>query len=431
MLGVVLIPSRGHYRADANALMFVMSAFVVWLAWDLWRPTLLRKVTPRVLESGIALVLFAFAMSRVIDSRVIANPARSVLLIRVVCGVQAALVATYFFDRGRKSSSWPVWRFWSLVALTALFGVLAIHVVPIPPIDVWTVQTEGVRALLAGTNPFEVVQVHETAPNTNADNVPYVYPPFHLFLTVPAYLLGDVRYVIVASFVVAGIALRFIARKAGRDLPAVLLEAPALAVMLTPKGPYLHEQAWIDPVQVACIALGAALAVSRRWWLAAIAFGFAVAGKQTMMWVAPMAFFAFEGFRIRHGIALAIAGAGPHALFAVWNWRALVWDNFSYIKQLPPREDALSFANFATRGLGVHGFPYFVAFPVGALLTAILCAHCRKKPHALGAALVVTYLPFYSLNKQMFANYYFTLAGMAAVGAALALHAAPDLADAS
>lgn len=418
MLAVVLIPSRGQYRADSMILVFVAMALVLWHARDLASPTT-ASVAARLAAPGIVVGLASFLVTRMVDQRLIANPATSEMPLRILSAVELPLVLSYLFD-GKLSptSRWPASRFALLAAASLAFGLTVVHVVPSPTIDVWTVQMEGARALLHGQNPFEVVAMHDTAPGVMRDDVPYVYPPFHLLLTLPAYALGDVRYAMIVALVVSGIALRTIAlRSAGQRLP-IIVEAPALLLWLAPKVPYILEQAWIDPMQVALIAVACALAVRARYGWAAVMFGCVLAAKQTMFWVAPLAMISFAGFRLRHALVGGAIGVAPYVAFAAWNPRAFWHANVAFVSGLPARPDALSLVNWAKRVLGV-AVPYGIAFPLAALVVALVFVRRRRAPEAFGFALLVTYFAFFLFNKWTFANYYFTLMGFAALGAAL------------
>jgi hypothetical protein len=79
--------------------------------------------------------------------------------------------------------------------------------------------------------------------------------------------------------------------------------------------------------------------------------------------------------------------------------------------------------NWADRALGVH-VPYALAFPLAAGIVGFFVLRKRAQPHLLGVALLVTYFFFFTLNKWTFANYYFSLLSLAALGAALAIHRA-------
>ena len=107
--------------------------------------------------------------------------------------------------------------------------------------------------------------------------------------------------------------------------------------------------------------------------------------------------------------------------FVLWNWPALFHANLGFVAGLPSRPDALSFVNWAWLALGVR-VPYAIAFPIAATMVGYVVLRRRAEPKVFGIALLVTYFVFFTLNKWTFANYYFSLLGLAALGAAMSLH---------
>lgn len=417
---VLLIPSRGHYRADSMALVFAALGLVAILAWDLWRAND-RTVDGDAATTKLLGAIFMLAASGLFDSKLVVDPEGSLGLLRVLAGVNTALVATYYLE-GR--FSFPAWfrdaRFAAFGASLLLAGIETIRLVPHPAIDVWTVQTEGARALLHGHNPFEVVAMHDTAPGVVREDVPYVYPPFQILVTIPALLLGDVRYAMLAALLIAGFVLRAIARRqASPALPPGLVDAPALLVWLAPKLLYIVQQAWIDPVQLALIVTTALFLIEGRARAATIALGCVLAAKQTMFWIVPLAYLAFPFLRFPHFVAIGAIAAATYVPFAAWNFRAWFHANIAFVGTLPARDDALSIVNFAWRALGVR-IPHAIAFPL-ALGAVGLATRARREVRAFGGGLVVTYFVFFLFNKWTFANYFFLLGGLSCLAAALTL----------
>jgi hypothetical protein len=140
-----------------------------------------------------------------------------------------------------------------------------------------------------------------------------------------------------------------------------------------------------------------------------------------MFWVAPLAFVSFPIFKWRHAVAAACLAAATYVPFALWSWKALLHANLGFVAGLPSRPDALSFVNWAERALHVH-VPYAIAFPLAGTMVGYVTLRRRAEPAIFGVALLFTYFVFFTLNKWTFANYYFSLLGMAALGAALSVH---------
>ena len=423
MLGVVIIPSRGHYRPDSMVLVFATLGVVLWLLVDFLRARRTEVATEKV-ERIVLAVLAVFLASAIIDSKLLVEVESSWWTLRFLSIVELGLLATYLRAPSPEGSRWPTIRFALFGTCLFLAGIATVRLSPSPHIDVWTVQTYGARALLEGKNPFVAVAVVDTAPGVVRDDVPYVYPPLQVLLTAPGLLLGDVRATMGAALLLIGVSLRDLTLRSGRKLPAILCDAPALVVWLSPKLLFIFQQTWVDPVQIALICSGTALAVRQRVWPAAVVFGLVLASKQTMFWVAPLAFVSFPAFRVRHALVAACIPVATYLPFALWNWPALLHANLGFVAGLPARPDALSFVNWARLALGVH-VPYAIAFPLAGTLVGYVLLRRRAQPEIFGVALLLTYFVFFTLNKWTFANYYFSLLGMAALGAAMALHRAP------
>jgi hypothetical protein len=446
-LSIAILPTRGMYRADAMVFLFVALGLVL-----LQLPALVARsrglapanananasraasrapsVRQRAVVLGSFVTLAGFTGIQLVDQKLLANAHESWWTVRVLLAIQLGLLASYLAppsgDRAR-DARWRTTRFALLGAVTLLAALEAIRLVPTPPIDVWDVQMQGARALLHGQNPFEVVKVRDTAPGSTRMDIPYVYPPLQLLLTIPSVLLGDARYTMALAVVAIGFAVRSVARSSGRALHPLVEDAPALFVWFSPKLLHVIEQAWIDPVQVALIAAAAALAFRRRRIGAALVLGLVLASKQSMFWVFPIMAVAF-GFTLRE-LALAVAvPAIVYAPFALWNFDALAFANVGIQVSLAPRDDALTFVVWARRVLGI-AIPPATGF-VLALVVVIAVFVRRRRPALYGVAVATTYFVFFAFNKWAFANYYFLIGSAFALGAATWLHAAPARAPA-
>lgn len=428
MVSVTIIPSRGNYRADSMVLLFVVLGLVV-----AGLPALFgrRAADPRIpsawAENAIIAVLVGFTVTRLIDQRLLANAIASSWRIRLLLVGQLLLVASYRWGnrQGSDSNRWRNLRFALFCLTTVLAGLEVLRLIPVPPIDVWRLQMDGANALLHGLNPFVAVQVHDTAPDSLRTDIPYVYPPLQVLLTLPTILLGDVRFTMIAAVIVLAVALRRIVRGGTRAnrLPAIVEDAPALFVLLAPKLYFVIEQSWIDPVQAALIAVATALAVDQRKRAAAVTLGFVLVSKQSMFWVVPLFAVAFGFGAVDLAIVVVVACLieGP---FALWNFHALKYANFDILKSIPPREDALSFTNWANRALRL-GVPAQLGFALAAASVALSVFRIRRA-ELFGTALATTYFFFFAFNKWAFANYYFLVACAFALAAAMRIAARSD-----
>jgi hypothetical protein len=305
----------------------------------------------------------------------------------------------------------------ALVVVAA--GVDALRAAPQPYIDVWTVQQAGAEALSQLKNPYSEVHVMDTAPGPRfGQDVPYVYPPTQLYVTLPAYLLWhDVRFAMLAAVVLAGFGLRFIAARGRLSGPALLADAPALMIWLMPKLFYILEQSWIDPVQLMFIVATLAAYTAGFPWLAAVLLGVTVSAKQTMFWAFGLMAVMLVWDKKQQALAVAVAG-GLVAPFVWLDFKALKHANFDFVNELPPRPDALTFTNWAAREFALPPSSKF-GFALAICVAALAVWRFGRSRARVGIAIAATYAVFFAFNKWAFANYYFLLTGLCALGAAL------------
>jgi hypothetical protein len=314
----------------------------------------------------------------------------------------------------------------ALLGLAALLaGIDVIKTSPTPAIDVWDVQMRGAAAFAHGINPFTAITAGNTAPGS-VGAVPYVYPPAQVYLSFLGWkLLGDVRYTMLFAIVATGVVLRFIARRARRDVPSLIEDAPALLIWFMPKLFFILEQAWVDPVQIMLLALAIAAHVERRVWTCAVVLGVCIASKQTMIWIVPLAFFMLR-MKWREGALMIGVAAALTLPYVVWDAKALKYALFDFQALLPPRPDGLTFRNWVQRKFAFEA-PSSIAFLGAAGVTAVACWRLRARGVAfMPAAAALAYVVFFAFNKWAFANYYFLVAGLAAIAAAASLHEARE-----
>jgi hypothetical protein len=421
LFGWAITPSRGAY-SDPAMTMVVLGSIVVTWRYVVDFKGRLDLVPARIVAPLAWGVVLAMAFTSYNDAEIIIYPVK-------------------FWDSGRRAQSWlmiallaylpsmlkwqePRWarhlRFVFVAVCIGVAGVDTYVTSPRPNIDVFTVQQTGAAALLEGKNPFQEVHVGDTGPRSASD-VPYVYPPMQLYVTVLAMKLkSDTRYAILVAALLLGFALRAISKRFGADkLPAILEDAPALFVWCTPKFFFILEQAWVDPVQIMWVSALVLAAALNRPWLTAVLAGLVVGAKQTMLIVAGL-----YGFGLRFTIKQwALAGGVALATFLPW----MIWDfnawkhaNFDFLSALPVRQDALTYITWVRRKFAIE-IPYVIAFPASAALIALAA---WKGPRTIGRitmAVVASMMVFFVFNKWAFANYYFTLMGLSALAAAAAL----------
>jgi hypothetical protein len=417
--------SNGAYSEPA--LLYVTLGFAVLMLGFVLQ-LLRRPLSQRAslwLTSGLVLLgLLAMCLLGWTDPNLLLMPQTDWATGRQMLLTNLLLTLSYlpFTLLGRPEPGWLRHGRFGLFALLLLVaGFDTVHSSPRPWIDVWEVQQEGAKALVQGLNPYEVVNVQDTGGRATLD-VPYVYAPLQLFATVPAWVLGgDVRYAMITALLLTGFALRFIAQRGGRGMPALLEDAPALFLWLSPKLFFIVQQSWVDPVQLMWITLATTAHVLRRPLLQAVLFGLAFGSKQTMFWLVPLAGVLLRFSKRQWVISLAVAAATVLP-FALLNFGALHHATFGLLSSLPPRPDALTFTNGLSYLLGFD-IPYVVAFPAAAAVVALALSRLRGSLVGFAVALAATYATFFVFNKWAFANYYFLLSGLCCLWAATTCHA--------
>jgi hypothetical protein len=167
----------------------------------------------------------------------------------------------------------PISRWWfpAVVAVHFMMGHEVLKLAPNPNIDVFVVETESLKALFAGTNPYGI-----TWPNLYGDNTPfyppgvsingrlqfgYVYPPLSLLMLAPGWLLAsDPRYSTLAAMSVAALLM-------GYARPGALPKLAATLFLFTPRAFFVLDRAWTDPFVVVLTALVVFVAIRRPKWL--------------------------------------------------------------------------------------------------------------------------------------------------------------------
>lgn len=384
---------------------------------------------------GLALLLAAAALSRRGPG---AAPSRSLLGIAAAAGASLAVSLGYDVGLYGSGQSLVLSRALAVAAAALALGVLVVPPTkralvalagavaataglvamvvssPRPAIDVWFILTEGSRRMTAGDNVFTSCWPGNTDRLTDCV---YPYgPATTVFQTPFRLLLGDVRYAyVLALLVVAAVLWRLAGPRVG---PAL-----ALLVLVGPKLPFLVEQAWTEPLLLLGLSVMVLAVLSGRTLLAVLALGFALACKQHVLLLLPLAAW-WPAFGPRR-TALAAAGAGAFTLpWFLADPRAFLDDALFFNLELEPRLDSLSVFTTALNS-GVR--PPFAAVAVLSLLAVAGCMLLLPRTatgFVLGCALV-QYV-FDVLNKQSFFNHWWFVSGLLLLAVATAEHEAVD-----
>lgn len=291
---------------------------------------------------------------------------------------------------------------------------------PSPVIDVFSFQTGAADMLLRGINPYQVVYQNPYSdgslyPSGQPDSFPY--PPMAFLSAVIGYLLGDVRWPLIACHVATAVLLWATARE--RKLPATEAVGLAGLFLCMPQGPFLSEQAWTDPSVTLGLALMSLMLARRRADLALWAAGLALALKQTMIVLPPLLWGLWRRIPTRGLVALFCLSAVSYGLFLMWDADALFNDVVRFHMLTPFRPLSLTLSGYLVYFHEVGPLPGWasligVVVGVGASLRALGSdAGAKDSPcdshrvWRMYAGLSFTFLLTLALSKHAFMNYYY------------------------
>jgi len=340
-----------------------------------------------------------------------------------------------------------------------LCAVLLVHEDPRPHIDVWVTLQQGSEGLFHGKDLY--TQHWVGSPGMKNE---FTYLPWTAVLVAPAWLVAhDVRWALIAcTGLCAGIALALTGAgprawwRPGRSLiaedlprtpragtadeqavdprPAVPGPTPAGAghgaaalLLLLPGTCTQVEQAWTEPLLLACLSLWAWAVHRGRSRTAVLALGLGLACKQHLVLVLVLAA-AWRRFGVRKAAASALV-AGVLVLPWVIASPGDMWhDTVSVLVNFPP----IRFADTLYL-LAMHEFGWQPPFWLtGAVVLAVLGTSCRALRHRdVDAVAVLRWIAFVLLvanlvNKQAFYNQYWLSIALVVMSWALPGTARPD-----
>ena len=307
-------------------------------------------------------------------------------------------------------------RFWfpALLAVHFALGTWMIRASPSPRIDVVVVHREALDAMASGRSPyaisFENIYGSDSgfynpkAVEENRVMFGYPYPPLSLLAAAPGHwLAGDYRYAELVAWIGSAALIGFM----GTGLVAKLA---AILVLLQPRGFFVLEQGWTEPIALLMLAL-TVFAMARNAAGAAWASGLLLVTKQYLAVAAPPIFrFAAGRDRKAFLVRAFVAGAAVTLPFVLWNPRAFVESVLLLQMREPFRADSLSYLSWAARhGLGAGSFLWAGGAAAIALVLVMLATPNTVAGFAASVALS-TFLTF-TFGSKAFCNYYFFVAG--------------------
>ena len=301
-----------------------------------------------------------------------------------------------------------------VAGVVAGFALRAAMIVesPSPVIDVFTQFQESAAHLLGGLNPFTTPVSDPSGGRLDFGYrvTGYSYPPAGLYLQTVAYALaGDIRYAHVAFEAVTAAAIYAIAAPIRRGTAALLV----LLFLFNPRGLFVIEQAWNEPLLVGALAVAVWLTCARpASKRIAAAFGIFLSLKQYLIFFAVAFMIRPKPWRmlmVATGIILL-----TWIPFLLWDATSAI--NLGLLAPLgtPFRPDGLtvSAALFRTWGWSAGKVTSIVVGTAVTLATVARGQAARAKSWEsawLYPAVQGTFAAFL-VGSQAFANYYYFIA---------------------
>ena len=302
-------------------------------------------------------------------------------------------------------------------------AALLIHLDPTPKIDVWVTLQQAADGIARGDNMY--AQNWTGSPGVQDA---FTYLPFTGLLLAPGrWLAGDVRWMLVLVTLLGVLAVRLLAQPrsaesavaGSRGVATIAAAGSAALLLLLPGTPTQVEQAWTEPLLMACLA-GWALGVQRnKTALAVLCLALGVASKQHLVVLLPL-LAAWPRFGPRK--ALATAGlAGLFVLPWIIASPADIWhDTVTTLVNFQPLIFADTLYIAAVNDLSWTP-PFWLtgAAVLGTLAVAVVQVH-RRDPD-LGTVLRWAALFLFVanlVNKQAFYNQYWLVAALVVISLA-------------
>jgi hypothetical protein len=307
-----------------------------------------------------------------------------------------------------------------LIIVFCLIGAWVIRSVPRPYMDVWMLQTEGLKAFRGGHNPFAIVfsdiyhRPELYAPGALKNGLVhqgFPYPPMVFWLDLPGYLLGgDYRWSNLGCIVLAALLIAF-ARKGSRLGPLA-----AAMFLFTPRVFFVLESGWTEPTTIVLLA-ATIFCACRLPALMPICLGLFLCSKQYLIWAIPpillLAGGPLQATKVIRILVIAfITGCVVSLPLIAWDVHAFVTANFGVADTAAFRTDALSY--LALIANTIHRTPTALAATLIGFTTAAVAttfATVRGHRDATGYAIAVAFghLIFFCFYKFAFCNYYYFL----------------------
>ena len=197
--------------------------------------------------------------------------------------------------------------------------------------------------------------------------------------------------------------------------PGPLGSVAAALFLFTPRGLFVLEQSWTEPFLVLLLSATVFAACRRDTWVPYL-FGLFLVVKQYLVFVVPLAWLIVrrplpdKKELGRWALKAAVAGAAVSLPLALWDISAFIRDVVTLQFDQPFRADALSYPAYALRR-GYGPLPTTLAFVAALVAVGLSLLRAPRTPAGFASAVALTFLGFFSFNKQAFCNYYYFVLG--------------------
>jgi hypothetical protein len=385
------------------AIVVVLTSAAVLLLTGLLRGWTVDRLPRRLLA---ATLLGAALVAEAVPFFSHTAPGERRLLAHLVAGT-AVLAAVALLAGGRQAERGA----FAIAALgTVAWTAAAIRLSPSPRIDVWVTLQQASDGLAQGHDFYAM-----TWRGSPGIQDAFTYLPWTAVLLAPGrWLAGDVRWALLVATLVALACTAAL----GRWSPLALGSAALLA--LAPGSVTQAEQAWTEPLLLACLAGWALLVQRGRAWWAVVPLALGCASKQHLALLLPV-LLCWPGFGARRAVA---TGALTGVLIAPWFLAspADFWhDTVSLLVSFHP----IRFANtlFIAARTELGWTPPFWLTGLAVLGTlALACWSVHRRRPDLGPLLgwlALVLLVANLVNKQAFYNQYWLVGGLVALAVAV------------
>jgi hypothetical protein len=394
LLAITGVAGFRRQPASATALRILHGVVLVGLVWQLydlarsWPGLYIPRTTSRVLFRG-GMVLEA-------------------------CWLAAGVLKVRKLAR--------VW-FPGLVATHIVLGVWTLHVSPALLSDMVLGHDAAIDALRHGRTPFETEFSNLYGEGTRfyppervvdgRVRLGYAYPPLSLAILAPfEIVLGDYRLGLLTAFALSVLLIGYAGGGTISKLVAALL-------LTQPRGLFVLEQGWTEPLVVAF--LSAAVALAHRPIASAWMAGWFLVAKQSMVLAVPFVARQLWARGPRLLAVAAAAGAVVTVPFFLWDPRGFL-DLVVFLQFHESfRPDSTSYLSWAARrGWGEGSMLW--ALGAGAAAAIGCWRFVPNTPAGMALAAGAVTLAAFAFGSKAFANYYYFVVGAfcCAISAAVA-----------